>query len=146
MRMHSALILPALLLASCQMEDQGVEAEVPLAEIPSLHISGQAGYRERIALLPGSMFEASLLDIARADAPSVPIAQVTRRLDGEQVPLPFDFEVKQHKLKTNLRYAVRATIKTPDGELAWTTDTVYLVDPTLESQDLGLLLLVRAKR
>ncbi|AGH51715.1 hypothetical protein G432_20150 (plasmid) [Sphingomonas sp. MM-1] len=40
-------------------------------------------------------------------------------------------------MKTNMRYAVRATITDPEGKLIWTTDTVHSVDPTRFEQDLG---------
>ena len=147
--MHKALpaMLPALLLLSCQSdEEQYVEAQTPLYQIPDYHITGQASYRERIALQPGFTFDVTLSDVSRADAPAPVIAEVSRKLDGEQVPLQFQIDVKQHKLKTNMRYAVRATLRAPDGSLAWTTDTTHPIDPTLENQDLGVLNMVRVNR
>ncbi|MXO60303.1 META domain-containing protein [Altererythrobacter salegens] len=46
-------------------------------------------------------------------------------------------------MKTNLRYVVRATISGPDGQLSWTTDRAYPVDPEKREQDVGTLELVR---
>lgn len=123
-----------------------VEPQVPIARIPDMHITGQAAYRERIALQPGALFEAVLADVSRADASANVIARTSRTLGGEQVPLPFELSVKQHLIKTNLRYAVRVTITGSDGRLAWTTDTAYPIDPSLNRQDLGTLLMVRAAR
>lgn len=118
----------------------------PIAEIPKLQISGEASYRERIALQSGAIFDVQLLDISRADAPSEMIAQERRVLTGEQVPLPFMMVVPQNKLKTNMRYAMRATISNPSGQLAWTTDTVHSVDPEQRIQNLGTMMMVRVNQ
>lgn len=119
------------------------EPETPMAELQEMTITGSAAYRERIALAPGGVFTVSLEDISLADASSTRLAEYSLTLNGEQVPLPFTLTVKEHKIKTNMRYAVRATIRGADGALEWTTDTVHMIDPTQMTQDLGVLELVR---
>lgn len=104
--------------AACQPKVEAVEPQLPIAQIPDMHITGQAAYRERIALQSGAFFEAVLADVSRADASANVIARTSRTLGGEQAPLPFELIVKQHLVKTNLRYAVRVTITGPDGRLA----------------------------
>lgn len=133
----------AAALTACQPASQNIATTHPVAEIGMMHISGRAAYRERIALLPGSIFDVQLLDVSRMDAPATIISRQTRVLNQEQVPLQFLLDVREHKLKTNMRYAVRATISTSDGALAWSTDTSYPVNPSLPAQDLGTLKLVR---
>ncbi|MCB2050268.1 MAG: YbaY family lipoprotein [Novosphingobium sp.] len=137
------LIAAASLLGACSMSGTHIEPAKPIAQLQDKSITGQVAYRERIALQPGSVLNVQLLDISRADAPSVTITEQARTLSGDQVPLDFTLSVKEHKLKTNMRYAVRATITDPSGRLEWTTDTVHMIDPDLMNQDLGTLQLVR---
>lgn len=120
-----------------------VEPETPMAEIQEMTIIGSAAYRERIALVPGGVFTVSLEDVSLADASSTRLAEYSLTLTGEQAPLPFTLTVKQHKIKTNMTYAVRATIRGADGALEWTTDTVHTIDTEPLMQDLGVLQMVR---
>lgn len=141
-----SLVAVAAGLSACQPINEGIETSRPIAELRDVKISGQVAYRERIALQPGSTLTVKLLDISRMGAPSVALAEQTRVLNNEQVPLDFDLSVKEHKLKTNMRYAVRATITDPFGRLAWTTDTVYPVEANVFEQNLGTLKLVRVEQ
>lgn len=136
-------MIAAALLGACSATTPHMKPVAPVARLQDMTITGQVAYRERIALLPGSVLDVRLIEISRADAPSTVLAEETRTLSGEQVPLKFALTVKEHKVKTNLRYAVRATITAPSGRIAWTTDTVHLIDPTAMKQDLGTLQLVR---
>lgn len=139
-----SLVAAASLVGACTTYPQSpVEPAQPKAELPRIQISGEAAYRERIALQPGMIFNVQLQDVSLADAPSVVIAEERRTLNGEQVPLPFMMIVPQHKLKTNMRYVMRATISTPDGRLAWTTDTSHPVSTEQPVQNLGTLMMVR---
>jgi putative lipoprotein len=130
-------------LGGCATDAQHADPQVPVAQLRDKVITGNASYRERIALPARATFNVRLLDVSRADAGSAIIAEETRQVGGQQVPLPFSIRVKEQVLKTNMRYAVRATIADPAGKLLWTTDTVHSVDPTRFEQDLGTLNMVR---
>ena len=86
---------------------------------------GTASYRERVSLPAGALFEATLADVARADAPAEPLGRVT--LGGSSGP-PFAFTIPYDaaRIDPRGRYAVRARI-TLDGQLLFTSDTLYPV-------------------
>lgn len=88
-------------------------------------VRGTALYAEPIALPPGAVFEATLADVARADAPAEPLGRVT--LDGSEGP-PFAFSIPYDpaRIDPRGRYAVRARI-TLDGQLLFTSDTLHPV-------------------
>ena len=140
----SVLVVSGLLPA-CQPKAHDLDTLPPVEENMHIQVTGQAAYRERIMLAPDSTFNVRVLDISRADSRSPVIAEYSRLLTGEQVPLAFKLNVPKVKMQRNARYAVRATITGPDKRLSWTTDTVYLVNPAQMSQDIGTLQLVNAK-
>lgn len=76
-------------------------------------VRGTAFYHETIDLPPGAVFEATLADVARADAPAVPLGRAI--LDGRSGP-PFAFTIPYDpaRIEPRGRYVVRATI-TLDG-------------------------------
>ncbi|WAJ70879.1 YbaY family lipoprotein [Catenovulum adriaticum] len=108
-------------------------------------ISGNIGYLERIALLPNSQATISLYDVSIADKKSELITEQTIDLKDKQVPIAFKLEFEADKLKENGRYAIRAIIKSQQGQLLWTTDTNYPVESTTSEQKLGMLRLVKVK-
>lgn len=73
-------------------------------------ILGAANYRERVALTPNAMFEATLQDVSRADAPARVVARV-RQANPGQVPIEFVIRFDPRKIVTSRRYVVRATIR-----------------------------------
>jgi len=91
-------------------------------------ITGTVAYRERIAMPPGAVVIASLQDVSRADAPSLPLAEHRIEPAGN-VPVPFELRFDVGSLDRRGRYAVRATIEV-DGKPRWTTDTVAPIDPS----------------
>lgn len=105
-------------------------------------LQGRASYRERLMLPPDAVFEASLQDIARADAPATMLGRA--RLDPAGQP-PFDFQIAYDDaaLSSRGRYAVSATV-THRGQLLFKTDRIH---PVLDGRDAPLeLLLVSARR
>jgi putative lipoprotein len=142
----SVILATTILLGACVAAQQPIESAASSSRIQDIKIVGKAGYRERIAVHSGSTFKVQLLDISLADAPSVTVAEVSRTLSGEQSPFAFELSVKDDRLKTNMRYAVRATINDLNGALLWTTDRVYSIEPKQPEQDLGLLELVKVGR
>jgi len=87
----------------------------------SASVSGEASYRERIAVPPGTRFEAVLEDVSLADAPSVRIGEAVIDNAG-QPPYRFRIAYDPERIIENHTYAVRATLH-HDGRLLFTSDT-----------------------
>ena len=88
-------------------------------------VTGTLMYRERIALTPGAIAEAWLLDTSRADVPAVEIAY-QKIEDPRSPPIPFVLDYDPQEIREGMQYGVRATISV-DGELLFTSDTHYPV-------------------
>jgi len=88
-------------------------------------LTGTATYRERIALPADAVFEATLEDVTRADAPAEVIGRT--RMDPPGNP-PFKFEIAYDpaRIDQSHRYTVRAKI-THGDRLMFATDTHYPV-------------------
>lgn len=118
-----------------------VLAGVLQAEAPDvISVTGEIGYRERIALRPGSMVTVTLSDVSRQDVPAAVVVEASFPITT--VPAPFELKTAAN-LKSGHSYALRTTIRDGAGTLRWTTDTVQRIDPEQAVTDLGLLLLVQ---
>jgi uncharacterized lipoprotein YbaY/heat shock protein HslJ len=84
-------------------------------------ILGTASYRERMALPPGAVLEATLEDVSRADAKAETIAQ-TRVTSPGNPPIAFTIAYDPAKIVADHRYVVRAKILVND-KLLFSTDT-----------------------
>ena len=84
-------------------------------------LKGTATYRERMALPPGAVFEATIEDVSRADAPAQTIARQRVESPGNP-PIAFTIAYDPAKILQDRRYVVRASILV-DGKLLFTTDT-----------------------
>lgn len=118
---------------NCQIQvgDRPIEAGTlliqnarPGSEMAS--VTGTVSYLQRIALPPGAIVEAKLVDVSRADAPAIVLSEQTIVTQGEQVPIPFTLPYDPADIDPRYRYAVQARI-TIDGELAWISTTSYPV-------------------
>ena len=88
-------------------------------------IEGTATYRERIALPPTAVFEATLLDVSRADVPADVIARTHVPSPGYP-PIRFAIRYDATRIRPRHTYVVRAHIV--DGKrLMFTTDSSYPV-------------------
>ncbi len=143
-RLHSFLVFVAVAapLAACAGTPRPVAPDEERVG-DFLTVIGALAYRERVALVPGSVMQVSLSDISKADAPATLLAEQTVVLDGQQVPIPFAVSVDRGLLQAGHRYAVRGHLKDSDDRLMWTTDTVHVVDRVRATHDLGTLSLVR---
>jgi uncharacterized lipoprotein YbaY/heat shock protein HslJ/uncharacterized lipoprotein NlpE involved in copper resistance len=101
-------------------------------------LSGTASYKERIALPPDAVFEALLIDTARADAPA-PMLGRARLQPAGQPPFRFSIPYRNGDITPRGRYAVRATVRSGD-RLLFTTDTITPVLTGGPSQPLNLQL------
>ena len=106
-------VIAVLALVAVGCEDSAVTATV----------TGSITYRERIALSPAAIVEVKLLDVSRADAPSVTIAKQTIRNPG-QVPIDFEIEYDPKDIDERLVYAVSVRIMEGD-RLVFINDTSY---------------------
>jgi putative lipoprotein len=117
-------------------------ASTATAQEASAKISGTAAYRERIALLPGAVFEATLEDVSRADAQATVLG--TARVENVgAVPIRFEIPYDPKVIDSGRSYAVRGRIVV-NGKVGFTTDTVYPV-LTRGAGNSVELLLVRAR-
>lgn len=96
-----------------------------VAPVSAETLNGTALIRERIALPPGTTFEAVIEDIARADASAIPLARTVIE-DPGQPPIDFAIEYDPAALDPRAIYSLRATIRR-DGHILFTTDTVTRV-------------------
>lgn len=96
-------------------------ASVAAAEMRDLE--GSVGYREKIAMPEGALVEVTLQDISLADAPSVELAAVVIRPEG-QVPVDYRLAYDSGMVREGHRYAVQAKI-VADGTVAWRTTQVF---------------------
>jgi len=88
-------------------------------------VSGTATFRERIALPPGAVFEATLEDVSRADAPAERVSTF-RKEDAGSPPYRFELAYDPTTIIPSRTYAVRARV-TLAGRLLFTTDQSYPV-------------------
>ena len=72
-------------------------------------VSGTASYRERMALPPEAVFEATLEDVSKADAPVEVIGQVRIEAPGNP-PIRFTISYDRGRLEANHTYMVRGRI------------------------------------
>ncbi|WP_017931254.1 META domain-containing protein [Robiginitomaculum antarcticum] len=138
----SALTLTTV-LSACAAPQTDTPWPRPEATIMTTQITGQVGYRERIALRPGGSVAVTLEDVSIMDPASKVLARDDISIGGQQVPIAFTLNVDPSALKPRGRYSVRAKIFDRDGNLEWITDTAYLIKTNGEDQDMGLLQLVK---
>jgi uncharacterized lipoprotein YbaY/heat shock protein HslJ len=86
-------------------------------------VTGTATFRERLALPPNAVFEATLEDVSRADA-TAEVLGSTRVESPGNPPYRFAISYDPSRIDPAHRYAVRARI-TLDGELMFTSDTQH---------------------
>lgn len=134
-------LLPTGLAAAVVLAALSFAAPARANEPGMITVTGQIGYRQRIALLPGSTATVTVSDVSRADAPAEVLAETA--IAAKQVPIPFSLEVPTENMSDRGRYALRATIHDAEGALRWTTDTHIPIDPAMAVNDLGLLTLVQ---
>jgi putative lipoprotein len=84
-------------------------------------VQGTATYRERMALPADAVFEATLEDVSRADAPPVVVA-IQRVPSPGDPPIAFTIAYDPGRIAPDHRYIVRARILA-GGSLLFTSDT-----------------------
>ncbi len=85
-------------------------------------VAGTASYRERIALPPGSVFEAILEDVSVADAPAHQLGSVSIADPGNP-PFAFEIAFEPAEIDPTHTYAVRAQVSV-GRKLIFVSDTI----------------------
>lgn len=119
-------------------------ATTPAAE-EMVTVTGEATYRERIALPPEAVMTVRIEDVSRADASAPVLAEESYLAEGRQVPLPFAVEVPRAALEGAITTSARVRIEDADGRLMWITDMHTQVTAVAGEDliDLGTLVMVR---
>jgi len=122
------------------MADGGIYEFEPMSREGSVKgaVRGTATYRERMALPPGAVLEATLQDVSRADAAAVEIGRARVENPGNP-PIKFEIPYDPSRIDSTRSYAVRARI-TVDGKLFFTTDQHYPVLTAGKGTEVELLL------
>ncbi len=88
-------------------------------------VRGTATFRERMALPPGTTFEALLEDVSRADVAAELIGRILMMPPGNP-PISFEIHYDPNRILPTHTYHVRARLLLGD-RLLFTTDTAYSV-------------------
>ena len=88
-------------------------------------VTGTALYRERIALPPTAVFEATIEDVSKADAAALVLGQA-RVAPAGQVPIGFRISYDPARIEPAHSYAVRGRILV-EGRLWFATTEAHLV-------------------
>ncbi len=89
-------------------------------------VTGTISYRQRIALTPRAVVEVKLLDVSRAGAKAVTIAEQTINPAGRQVPIAFDLGYDPRRINPRRRYSIRVRIR-DRNKLLFQSSDLYLV-------------------
>lgn len=120
----------------------GIMAGCTMGAAPrTMSVSGTATYRERIALPPGAVFEARLVDVSRADAPAELVASYRAESPGAP-PFPFTLAYDPAHILPQHRYAIEARVSSGD-ELLFVSDT-HVPLPVEPGAALPGIIMVRA--
>jgi putative lipoprotein len=87
-------------------------------------VTGTATYRERLALEPESVFEATLVDVSKPG--EKPIVLGTTRSEPLKPPISFSIRYDPSRVSSEGRYVVRARIVV-EGRTLFTSDKDYPV-------------------
>lgn len=87
------------------------------------YVSGQAYYRERIALPPQSVLHIELQDVSKMGAAATVISKDEIEIKGS-VPVMFKLPYKTSEIDDRFTYSIRAKIVDSQGNTLFTTDTV----------------------
>jgi putative lipoprotein len=93
------------------------------AEPAEGRVWGTIDKRDRMAIVPGTRARVMLLDVSRADAPSVELARTEIVTVGNQMPLNWLIAFDPALRQPRHTYTLRAIVDGPDGAMAYTTDT-----------------------
>jgi putative lipoprotein len=119
-------IASALIFATaCASPVPGVGDAGQHSEARMQLVTGTVSLPGHPALPPGAVVEVSLLDVSRADAPAVTVAQKLIE-NPSTFPVPFVLKFDAAQIDDRMSYSVRAVVRHA-GRLLFTTDARYAV-------------------
>ena len=124
-RTHRPLQWLGLLLALSGCSVSNVVPEATGGGAPS-QVTGTVAYRERIALPPTAVILVRLVDVSRADAPSLVLAEQKVPTSGRQVPVSFALAYDPAAIVPAHTYAIQVRIENA-GQLLFISDTHHPV-------------------
>jgi Uncharacterized protein conserved in bacteria len=107
----------------------------------ALTINGTATYRERMALPPDAVFEATLEDVSRADATANVLGRARIESPGNP-PFHFSINYDPGQIVTSHTYVVRARV-TEGEKLLFTSDQRYQVLTLGHGSEIAMMMLRR---
>jgi putative lipoprotein len=122
------------------MADGGTYEFEPLSAAGTAagRVKGTASYRERMALPPNAVFEATLEDVPETNAAPETIGEARIENPGNP-PIHFEIVYDPSRIDPDHRYAVSADIVV-DGKVLWSTDHSYTVFTAGQNNEVTLLL------
>ena len=132
-------LLLLIALAGCSGTRE-MTREMTRAPLLSGIVRGEAFYRERIALPPGTQLEVFLEDVSRSDAPPIVVGKSIRTLTGAP---PYRFEIRYQvgRIDRSHLYAIRAQL-IRRGVLLFITNRSYPVITRGDVEEPKLLLVL----
>jgi len=115
----------------------------PVLAQGQLAIEGTATYRERMALPPDAVFEATLIDVSRADAAGQVLGQTRVEQPGNP-PFHFSIPYDPGQIQPNHIYAVRGRIL-EGNRLLFTTSQRYQVLTQGHGSEIGMMTMQRVE-
>ena len=79
---------------------------------------------DRMALVPGTQVKVMLVDVSRADAPSIELGSTLIVTGENQMPLAFLLTYDPARIRPGMTYALQARMTEADGRLIAITDTM----------------------
>jgi putative lipoprotein len=122
MRASFALVA-AILLCGCAGSGVAPSGGGPAGQAK---VTGTVAYMQRIALPPTATIKVSLVDVSRADAPSITIGEQVIQTAGRQVPFAFEIPYDPAKIEQRNSYAIQVRIEDA-GKLLFISDTRHSV-------------------
>jgi uncharacterized lipoprotein YbaY len=101
-------------------------------------VTGAVFYRERIALPPDARIIVKLVDVSRADAPAVVLAEQEIVPEGS-VPVAFELEYDPAQIDERMSYAVQARIESGGGLMFTTTQMIPVITRDSPTEDVQVL-------
>jgi putative lipoprotein len=89
-------------------------------------VTGTVTYLQRVALTPEAVVTVRLVDVSRADAPSILLGEQKITAGGRQVPFAFEIAYDPARIQPQMTYAVQARIE-EGGRLRFISDRHYPV-------------------
>jgi len=134
------LLCSAFIVFGCSNNPEPEIVQLPVMQ----SVTGTISYPQRIALTPNAVVNVQLLDVSRADAPAILIAEQNLTSPG-QVPVQYELMYNPDIIDSRMTYTVSAKIF-EGGELRFITDTAYPVLTNNNGNTANLMLSAAGQR